>query len=386
MRIFVLVLDGVGLQAVPGFRLPNGARPATLPHLAARQGGLRLPFLEALGLGKLASICGVSPDVQPWASYGVLTPRSPAQDTLTGHRELFGAPRETPPPVYPEGFPEEIVRALESLTGRGFLGNRPASGTQIIQELGAEHLRTGKLILYTSADSVLQIACHDAVLPIPQLHALCERIHEANLRSGWVDRVIARPFTGRVGAFARIQKGRKDWTRPADRPTLLDAAKEAGYAVIGVGKVPDIFGGRGFTEEIPAADNREVFRALEGLAREPFQGIAVLNFNDFDTLYGHRNDPLGFAAALEEWDAQMRRLLAHFGQEDLLIFTADHGNDPTVDFRDHTREEVFLLAYRPGRKGRFVGRRPFGDLAVTLADLMGLSARFPGKSFRERLP
>lgn len=385
-RVFLLVLDGVGVGAQWDTEKFGDGGSNTLGNTARAVNGLRLPTLQRLGIGNIAPIPGVPPADRPSAAFGKAREISQAKDTLTGHREMFSAPRFVPPKTYPAGFPLPIVEALSRIAGTSFLGNRCASGTVIIEEEGKKHLQTGQPILYTSADSVIQIAAHIQVMDIPRLHDLCHQIARENEKQGWADRVIARPFDGKPGAFRRLNEARKDYTAPSPMPTALDTLLKAEKAVIGVGKIPDIMGHRGFSEEIPGGNNDTTFEVLRDLSRRKFEGLAIFNFNDFDTLYGHRNDVLGFARCLEDWDRQFGSVLDKFSDNDMVIVTADHGNDPTTPSTDHSREAVPLLVYGKKIQPAALGyRETLADIGATICRVLGAPRPRFGVSFTSLL-
>lgn len=373
-RAIVIVLDGVGAGAAPDAVRFGCAGADTLGHVARAAGGLRLPVLEGLGLGAVAPIAGVRPAPRPGALTGRLAPRSAAIDSATGHWELMGLVTREPPPTYPGGFPAEVMDAIAGAWGRGWLCNRPASGTEVIERLGAEHLRTGRPIVYTSADSVFQVAAHEEVLPPEELYAMCRAAREILAGPHAVRRVIARPFRGVPGRFERTA-GRRDLALPPPGPTALDAAAAAGLPVTGVGKVGQLFAGRGLTRDTPTAGNAEAMAIVAELAAEPETGMVVANLLDFDTRYGHRGDALGFAACLEDLDRALGDLLPLLRPGDLLAVTADHGNDPTAPGTDHTREWVPLLLHVPGgepRGGAWTGQ--MADLGRTVLDWLRVGA------------
>ncbi|MDI6906202.1 MAG: phosphopentomutase [Thermoanaerobacterales bacterium] len=380
-RVFLIVLDSVGCGALPDAAAYGDAGSNTLGHTAAAVGGLKLPHLAAMGLGNVIRLDGVPPAFTPRASWGRMAERSPGKDTTTGHWELAGLILDRPFPVYPEGFPPEVIGEFERLIGRRTLGNRPASGTVIIQELGEEHLRTGYPIVYTSADSVFQVAAHEDVIPVDELYRICRIAREILQGEHAVGRVIARPFTGAPGNFRRTER-RHDFSLPPTGPTVLDALSKAGVPVTAVGKIYDIFAGRGISRAIHTADNDEGLRAITGAAADVARGLIFANLVDFDMLYGHRNDPRGYAAALEAFDAALPGITVLLRPGDLLIITADHGCDPTTASTDHSREYVPLLVFNPTRPaGRALGtRETFADVAATIAAAFGL--RWPtGESF-----
>jgi phosphopentomutase len=384
-RAIVLVADGVGCGGAPDAAAYGDAGADTLGNLAAQVGPLALPNLEALGLGYTTAIAGVGRPAVTRGAYGVMNEASAGKDTITGHWEMAGLVTEQALPTFPHGFPPEITGALQAAAGRGLLGNKPASGTAIIDELGARHLATGDLILYTSADSVLQLAAHEQRVPLPELYRICERarIIADQHRIG---RVIARPFVGAPGQFQRTYN-RRDYALVPPAPTLCDALTAAGLPVVGVGKIGDIFAGRGIAESIHSEGNTDGLRlTLEALARRPAAGLLFVNLVDFDMLYGHRNDAGGFYRALRELDAWLPALDAALAPGDQVFITADHGNDPTTPGTDHTRERVPLLAFGPGvRPGPLGVRASFCDLGQTIAEGLGTPALSRGESFLSAL-
>jgi phosphopentomutase len=381
-RIIVIVLDSVGIGELPDADQYGDVGSNTLGNIARAVGGLVLPHLQLFGLGNIAPITGVLPVQNPIASYGKMAEQSAGKDTTTGHWELMGVVLEHPFPTYPNGFPKEIISEFTHRVGRGILGNKPASGTVIIDELGAEHLATGKPIVYTSADSVFQIAAHEEVIPIDQLYAMCEQAREMLQGQHGVGRVIARPFSGKVGNFTRTTR-RKDFSLKPSLPTVLDFAKEQGYPVTGVGKIDNIFADQGVTGGQHTISNTDgVNKTLEYM-RSQDNGILFTNLGDFDTLYGHRNDVAGYAQALREFDARVPELMAAARETDLLVITADHGCDPTTPSTDHSREYVPLLVYGKSLKQSVnLGVRPtFADLGATIAGLLHLQVPKCGTSF-----
>ena len=385
-RAIILVADGVGCGHAPDARAYGDAEADTLGNLSRDQGGLALPALGALGLGATTTIAGVAPVAAPAAAVGVMREASVGKDTITGHWEMTGVITSTPWATFPDGFPPAIVGALEKATGRRYLGNKPASGTVIIEELGAEHMSRGAPILYTSADSVLQIAAHEDVIPLETLYEICTAARAIADQHG-IGRVIARPFVGKPGDFKRTYN-RKDYAVEPTGPTLLDAAVAASMDVIGIGKIHDIFGGRGLSSSIHTEGNADgLVRTLDVVRgqgdRTPFRrGIVFVNLIDFDMTYGHRNDTAGFARALEEFDAWLPSLRGALGPGDAVFITADHGNDPTMPGTDHTRECVPLLAFGPAVTPADLGTRAsFADLGQTIAEGLGLPALATGTSF-----
>ncbi|MDQ7828386.1 MAG: phosphopentomutase [Armatimonadota bacterium] len=383
-RAVVLVLDSAGVGGAPDAAAYGDEGSATLPHVAEVAGPLRLPHLERLGLGRIVPLRGVAPVPHPAAAFGRLQERSAGKDSTTGHWELMGVILERPFPTYPDGFPAEVIRAVEAAIGRPVLGNRPASGTAIIEELGAEHLRTGAPIVYTSADSVFQIAAHEDIVPVETLYRWCEVARGILQGPHTVSRVIARPFVGTPGAFRRTDR-RRDFSLAPVAPTVLDALAARGVPVWAVGKVWDLFAGRGITRHVPTHDDLDGLARLAEALRSLEAGCCVANVVDLDTLYGHRNDPEGYARQLERIDAALGPVLAALRPGDLFILTADHGNDPTTPSTDHSRELVPVLAVGPGLPaGTDLGvRRTFADVAATVARHLGVPWDGPGEPFSE---
>jgi phosphopentomutase len=382
-RATIIVLDGLGAGHAPDAARFGDEGSDTLGNTAKAVGGLKAPNLQALGLGNIGEIEGLAPTGSPVASHGLMVERSAAKATLAGHWEMMGLVLEDPLPTYPEGFPEEVLRRFEEETGRGILGNRPASGTQIIEELGPEQERTGSWILYTSADSVFQVAANTSVIPLEELYEACEKAHEMLIGEGeiMVERVIARPFHGEPGAYVRENENRHDYGITPPSETYLDRIREAGHATVAVGKIRDIFDGKGITEHLPAPpdDNAKVDAILEALDRVE-SGLIFANLVDFDAKYGHRRDPEGMAANIKRFDDRLPELLDTLTEEDLVIITADHGNDPTFRGTDHTRERVPLLVAGIGPRDLGVSES-FSDVGATVASWLGVDRdRLPGKS------
>ncbi|MGD0152133.1 MAG: phosphopentomutase [Thermacetogeniaceae bacterium] len=371
-RVLVIVLDSLGVGALPDAAAYGDEGSCTLGHLAEAVGGLDLPHLGLLGLGNIIPVMGVPPAVQPLAAYGKLRMRSAGKDTTSGHWELMGVTLARPFPVFPHGFPPEVIGPFQERTGRKAIGNKAASGTEIIEELGVLHLETGSPIVYTSADSVFQVAAHEEIIPVPELYRICEIAREILTGEYAVGRVIARPFIGTPGHFQRTAR-RHDISLPPPAPTLLDRLSEAGYQVAGVGKVFDIFAGHGITRKIAASGNPEIARQALGAFQDLDRGLVFANLVDFDTLYGHRNDSAGYARALEEFDDFLPEILKSLQAGDLLAITADHGCDPTTPSTDHSREYVPLLLAGPQVNPLPVGtRQSMADLGATLAGLFGV--------------
>ncbi len=383
MRVFLIVLDGVGMGELPDAADYGDVGSHTLLHVAEAANGLRLPNLGRLGLGRLLDLPGVPPVADPRGARARLAERAAGKDSTSGHWELAGVVLDRPFPTYPQGFPLDLLEAWCARTGRGWLGNVPASGTDIIARHGEEHQRTGKWIVYTSADSVFQVAAHVATVPLDELYAACRTAREMLQGENGVGRVIARPFEGAPGAYVRRGDRRKDFSRLPPEPTLLDRLSEAGHAVVTVGKVDDLFAGRGVTDAIHTRDNAEGEDVLADLARRPGEGLVFANLVDFDQLYGHRNDPAGFARALEQFDSRLEEILSRLRPDEICMITADHGNDPTTASTDHAREYTPLLVAGPRVKpGVDLGtRETFADVGATIADLFGVARPRRGTSF-----
>lgn len=382
-RVFVIILDSLGVGALPDAAAFGDAGAHTLDHIVSATGGLDVPRLTALGLGCIAGVTQVARAERPEGAFGRMAERSPGKDTSTGHWEMMGAPLDKAFPVFPRGFPSEIISAfVQRARLPGVLCNAPASGTEIIAALGAEHISTGKPIVYTSADSVFQIAAHEQHFGLERLYEI-SRIARRILDPYGVGRVIARPFVGEVGAFERTYN-RRDYSMPPPCDTSLDRLKAAGANVIGVGKIEDIFAGRGLTRSVHTAGNRDGMRATIEIARQLDGGLVFVNLVDFDMLYGHRRDPRGYRRALEEFDRDYVELEKALRADDLVLLSADHGNDSTkTDTTDHTREYVPVLAAGSRvRKGLDLGTRStFADVGATVEEALGSLPRGPGRSF-----
>jgi phosphopentomutase len=383
-RAVLIVMDSVGIGEMPDAEAYGDRGSNTLANTARAVGGLRLPHFRDLGLGNIYPIQGVDPVSRPLASWGKMAEASPGKDTTTGHWEMAGLVLDRAFPTFPDGFPPEILEPFEKAVGKKVLGNRAASGTEIIRELGEDHLRSGRPIVYTSADSVFQIAAHEEVIPVPELYRMCE-IARKILDPFRVGRVIARPFVGKPGQFQRTYN-RRDFSYPPPGETLCDRLAAARWPVVGVGKIENIFAGSGITRDIHTEGNRDGLEKTIEAIRETPRGLIFVNLVDFDMLYGHRNDPVGYARALEEADAYVPRLVDALSDGDLLVFTADHGCDPTTPSTDHSREYVPILVYRKGGRGTDLNvRATFADLGQTLADLFGVGRLPTGESFARAL-
>lgn len=379
-RVIVIVLDSVGAGWLPDAELFGDKGANTLAHVADHIGGLNMPQMQALGLGNIIPIKGVPPVKNPKAAWGIMQEAGKGKDTMAGHWELMGLVVDKPFPLYPEGFPAEIMNKYYSATGvTHALGNKPASGTVIIEELGVEHMKTGYPIVYTSGDSVFQIAAHEEVIPIDKLYLMCE--HTRKICDEYqIGRVIARPFVGQPGNFTRTSN-RKDYPMLPTGPTVLDRLKEAGFPVMGIGKIEDIYAGHGITRAIHTKSNTHGLDVLTKELSITREGLIFVNLVDFDMLYGHRRDPEGYGKALDAFDPMLGDLLPRLEEDDLLIITADHGCDPTHTGTDHTREHIPVLAYSRSLEPFHLGiRKTFADIGVTVLDLFNVPHSFPGKS------
>lgn len=384
-RVVLIILDGCGIGELPDAARYNDVGVHTLGHVAEACGGLKLPNLQALGLGNILKLPGVESVAAPLGGWGRMAEASAGKDTTTGHWELAGIIEPNPLPTYPTGFPEEIIAALRRETGLDFLGNIAASGTEILKVLGDEHVRSGRPIVYTSADSVFQIAAHEEVIPVERLYEICCAARRI-LDPYRIGRIIARPFVGDAPDNYRRTANRHDFSLTPPAPTILDGLTATGIPVFGVGKIRDIFAGRGVGDFVYSSDNRDgMAKTLTALAQRE-RGLIFTNLVDFDMLYGHRLDALGFGRALEEFDRWLPECRAALNAEDLLIVTADHGCDPTTPGSDHSREYVPLLAWSPAMaRGTALGvRTSFADVAATVAEVFDLPAG-AGKSFWREL-
>ena len=384
-RAVVIVLDGLGAGKAPDAADFGDEGANTLANTARATGGLEAPNFQALGLGNIVEIEGIAPSASPAASHGLMVELSAAKATLAGHWEMMGLVLEDPLPTYPEGFPESMLRRFEKETGRGIIGNKPASGTRIIEELGPEQERTGAWILYTSADSVFQIAANTGVIPLDELYEASEKAHKMLIGEGeiMVERVIARPFHGEPGAYVRENENRHDYGITPHSETYLDRIKDADHETVAVGKIKDIFDGRGITEHLPAPpdDAAKVDAILDALGHVE-SGLIFANLVDFDASYGHRRDPEGMAENIQRFDERLPGLLDSLTAEDLMIITADHGNDPTFRGTDHTRERVPLLVMGGGDPRDLGIRESFSDVGASVAAWLGVEKRgLPGRSF-----
>ncbi|MBN6888349.1 phosphopentomutase [Cytobacillus horneckiae] len=382
-RIFLIVMDSVGIGEAPDAKSFGDEGAHTLGHIAEKMGGLHMPNMAKLGLGNIEKIQGIQPADQPHAYYTKLQEASVGKDTMTGHWEIMGLVVDTPFQVFPDGFPEELVSELEAKTGRKVIGNKPASGTVIMDELGKEHMETGALIVYTSADSVLQIAAHEDIVPLEEQYKICEIARELTLNEKYmVGRVIARPFIGQPGSFTRTSNRHDYALKPFGR-TVMNELKDADIDVVAIGKINDIYDGEGVTEAVRTTSNMDGMDQLIRSMSKDFTGISFLNLVDFDALFGHRRDPEGYGKALEEYDERLPEVLSNLEKDDLLIITADHGNDPIHHGTDHTREYVPLLVYSKkmaSGKELPIGKT-FANIGATIADNFKVKMPAAGESF-----
>jgi phosphopentomutase len=384
-RVILIVLDSLGIGELPDAAQYGDEGSDTLGNIA-RTIDLSLPNLAALGLGNIRTLRGIPPADAPGASFGRMAEASPGKDSVTGHWEIAGVVLDMPFPTFPEGFPRDVISAFEQAIGRETLGNEVASGTEIIARLGDVHVASGRPIVYTSADSVFQIAAHESVVPVAELYRMCEAAYRIVVDGLGVGRVIARPFVGTSGAYVRTAN-RHDYAMPSPRPTLLDVLTRASVPVSSVGKVADLFAGRGIARSRPtASDAAGVDGVLETMAAES-RGLIFANLVDFDTQFGHRNDVQGYAANLERFDRRLPEIVGALAEDDLLILTADHGNDPTTPSTDHSREYVPVLATgHRVRRGVDLGTRAsFADLGQTVAQAFGVGPLACGASFLDSL-
>jgi len=386
-RVFLIVLDSVGIGEAPDAKEFNDVGADTLGHIAEHMGGLTMPNMAKLGLSNIREIKGIPVQNQPLAYYTKMQEASNGKDTMTGHWEIMGLKIEQPFQVFPDGFPDDLIQELEEKTGRKIIGNKPASGTEILDELGEEHMKTGSLIVYTSADSVLQIAAHEEVVPLEELYNICEMARQMTMNDKYmVGRIIARPFLGKPGEFTRTANRHDYALKPFER-TVMNELKDSGYDVLSIGKIADIYDGEGITQSLRTKSNMDGMDKLKDTLNMNFTGLSFLNLVDFDALFGHRRDPAGYGQALEEYDNRLTEVLEKLTEDDLLILTADHGNDPIHHGTDHTREYVPLLIYSPKMKeGKELPvRETFADVGATIADNFNVKMPAHGKSFLSEL-
>ncbi|AKL95322.1 phosphopentomutase DeoB [Clostridium aceticum] len=382
-RVVLFVIDSVGIGALPDAEEFGDVGANTLGNIIKAEGGIHLPNLISLGLGNIDGIIGIDPIESPLGAYGRSDEVSQGKDTTTGHWELAGLHLTKPFKTFPDGFPESVIQAFEEKIGKKILGNKAASGTAIIEELGEEHLKTGYPIVYTSADSVFQIAAHEEVIPIEELYKMCRIAREIMMGDHAVARIIARPFVGTLGSFNRTSN-RRDFSLNPPGETVLDIAKREGFDVIAVGKIEDIFNGQGITEAVHTEDNMDGIDQTINYLNKENKGIIFTNLVDFDSKYGHRRDAKGYKQALEDMDQRIPELLKSLKKDDMIMIVADHGNDPTFKGTDHTREYIPILIYGEAVKPNVnIGtRKSFADIAATIADILGIPSTGKGDSFK----
>lgn len=381
-RIIILVLDSVGIGALPDAKAFNSEGANTLGNIVKNHPNIELNHFLKLGLGNIEGIDYLPSVEEPAAAFGRSMEFSNGKDTTTGHWEIAGIHLDKPFRTYPEGFPKEVMDKFEERTGRKGIGNKPASGTEIIEELGEEHLESKNPIIYTSADSVLQIAAHEEIIPLEELYQMCEIARNIMTGENAVARIIARPFVGKLGSFERTPN-RKDFSLSPQESTVLDFALDAGFEVIGIGKIHDIYNGQGISKKISSKSNKQGIEKTIKAIEDNTEGIIFTNLVDFDSKYGHRRDPKGYKEALEEVNHHLPDILSSLNKEDLLIITADHGNDPTYPGTDHTREYVPLLIVGDAvKQGTNIGtRESFSDIAATISELLKIEKSRNGNSF-----
>ena len=384
-RIHLIVLDSVGIGQAPDAEAFGDVNVHTLGHIAESM-DLSLPGMAEFGLGNIEPLKGISPVKKSKAYWTKLQEQSAGKDTMTGHWEIMGLRIDTPFRVFPNGFPQELINKIEDFSGRKVICNRPASGTKIIEELGPEQEETGSLIVYTSADPVLQIAAHEEVIPLEELYKICAYVREITSQEPYmIGRIIARPFVGSAGNYQRTAN-RHDYALDPFGKTTLDALKEAGYQVIAVGKINDIFNGQGITQAIRTKDNMDGVDRLLQVMEQDFTGLSFTNLVDFDAKYGHRRDPIGYGKALEAFDRRLGEITSAMRSDDLLMITADHGNDPTYSGTDHTREYVPLLVYSPSLKeAGELQASYYSDIAASIADNFEVVLPDNGQSFMDQI-
>lgn len=387
-RIFTIVIDSVGCGEAPKSYLYGDKDVNTIGNLSRAVDGVNLPTMQKMGFGNITEIMGVAPISNPIASWGKMDELSNGKDTMTGHWEIMGLEVKTPFLTFTEnGFPKELVDELEKQTGYKMIGNKSASGTEILKELGEEHMKTKALILYTSADSVLQLAAHEETFGVEELYRCCKIAREITMKPEWmVGRVIARTFVGNPEEGFTRTPNRHDYAISPFGPTVLNTLKENNLSVIGIGKISDIYNASGITESYRNKSNHHGMEQIIEFTKKDFTGLCFLNLVDFDAAYGHRRDPKGYAECLEEFDSQLEELIKNINDDDLVIITADHGNDPTAPGSDHTREYVPLLVYRKDGKNVNLGTRAsFADIGATIAENFNLKAPEIGKSFLKEI-
>ncbi|AOM82739.1 phosphopentomutase [Salisediminibacterium beveridgei] len=382
-RIFLIVMDSVGIGEAPDAAEFGDMGADTLGHIAEEMNGLKMPVMDSLGLTKIKSYQGGQDVERPLGSYGVMQEKSVGKDTMTGHWEIMGLFIDAPFRTFPDGFPPELIQEIESRTGRKVVANKPASGTEILVEYGDHHVKTGDLIVYTSADSVLQIAAHEDIISPEELYEICEMARELTLDEKYmVGRVIARPFTGKDGEWERTPNRHDYALKPFGR-TVMNELKDAGLDSVAIGKISDIYDGEGITKSLRTQDNMDGMDKLSQSVDMTFTGLSFLNLVDFDAKYGHRRDPIGYGKALEAYDQRLPEVLDKLKDNDLLLITADHGNDPVHSGTDHTREFVPLIAYskKLDHSVNLGTRMTFADIGATVADNFNVKMPDYGTSF-----
>ncbi len=382
-RIHLIVLDSVGIGESPDDDVFGDVVADTLGHIGEAMGGLHMPNMGNLGLSNISEIKGIPTVDEPRGYFGKMQEASVGKDTMTGHWEIMGLNIDKPFKVYPNGFPQELIDELEQRIGRKVIGNKPASGTGIIDELGQEHMETGAIIVYTSADPVLQIAAHEGIIPIEEQYRICEIARKLTMKPEFlVGRVIARPFIGEPGNFTRTTNRHDYALKPFGR-TVMNELVDAGYEVKAIGKISDIYNDEGITESVRTISNMDGVDKLLDVMKKDFTGISFTNLVDFDALFGHRRDPLGYGNALQEFDVRLEEIMNAMHVDDLLILTADHGNDPVHEGTDHTREYVPLIVYSPSFKmgGAMPQNETFSDIGATIAANFNVKMPEFGKSF-----
>ncbi|MEH7239030.1 phosphopentomutase [Bacillus sp. JJ1562] len=386
-RIHLIVMDSVGIGEAKDAAQYNDVGSHTLQHIAEHMNGLNVPNLAKLGLSNIEEILGVPVSDSPLAYYTKLQEKSLGKDTMTGHWEIMGLNINKPFNVFPNGFPDQLIKQIEELTGRKVVGNKPASGTDIIDEYGEHQMNTGDLIVYTSADPVLQIAAHEEIIPLEELYDICQKVREITKDPAYlIGRIIARPYIGTTGNFTRTPN-RHDYALKPFGETVMNSLKDGGFDVIAIGKINDIFDGEGVTEVIHTKNNMDGMDKLVEVIKKNFTGLSFLNLVDFDALYGHRRDPEGYGKALEEFDKRLDEVFDLIQEDDLLIITADHGNDPTFPGTDHTREFIPVLAYSKRLKeaSKLPENDTFADIGATIADNFSVKMPENGSSFLQFL-
>lgn len=384
-RVHLIVMDSVGIGEAPDAVKFNDVGSDTLGHIA-QQVGLNIPHLEELGLGNIRPLKGVRHVADNVGYYTKLEEVSVGKDTMTGHWEIMGLNIQTPFRVFPDGFPDALLKKIEDFSGRKIVANKPASGTEILDEFGEHQMKTGDLIIYTSADPVLQIAAHEEIIPLEELYKICQYVRDITKDDPYmIGRIIARPFVGTPGKFTRTS-GRHDYALNPFGKTVLNHLSDAGKDVIAIGKINDIYNGEGITEAVRTTSNMDGVDQLLKVMTQDFEGLSFLNLVDFDALFGHRRDVAGYGKAIEEFDNRLEEIVGQLREDDLLLITADHGNDPTAPGTDHTREYVPLLAYSPSMKTfGAIPQGHFADIGATIADNFNVKDTGFGKSFLKQL-